>query len=55
MELAIFWVIMALICAIVAGQRQGAGMAVVFFLFGLILWPIALVGALLLSRRAAAD
>lgn len=48
MELVFIWVIMAVICAMVAGAKRGAGMGALFFLLGLVLWPIALVGALLL-------
>jgi len=49
MELVFFWVVVALICAMVAGSKKGGETGFVFFFYGLIIWPIALVHALLLS------
>jgi hypothetical protein len=51
MELLFFWLVMALICAMVAGSKKGGGVGFVFFFYGLIIWPIALVHALLLSGQ----
>lgn len=51
MELLIFWIIMAAICAIIARSKGLSGTA--YFLGGLILWPIVLVVALVKPRKAA--
>jgi len=55
MELMFLWLVMALICAMVAGSKKGVGTGFVFFFYGLLLWPIALVHALLLTRSDPAD
>lgn len=53
MEIVFFWIVMALICAMVAGSRKGGGVGLLFFFYGLVIWPIALVHALLLSGHEA--
>lgn len=60
MGLIILWVIMALIVAIIAGSKGRSGFA--WFLYGFLIWPIALVHALVASstpkageKRAAAE
>jgi len=55
MEIVFFWVVMALICAMIAGSKQGGGVGFGFFFYGLLLWPVALVHALLLSRADPVD
>ncbi len=51
MEYVILWFIMAVICGMVAASKKGAGIGFLFFLYGLILWPIALVHALLIRAH----
>lgn len=52
MELLFFWVVMAVITAMVASSRGRSGFG--FFLYGLLLWPIALTQALLSKPKATA-
>lgn len=49
MELLIFWIIMAVVTAMVARSRGRSGLG--FFLYGMLIWPIALTQALLTPRR----
>lgn len=50
--LFIFWLIISLVmaisCGMVAQSRKGGGWGLLYFVFGLIFWPIALICALLL-------
>lgn len=50
MELVVFWVIMAIVTAMVAASRGRS--AAGFFFYGLLVWPIALTHALLSPRPA---
>lgn len=52
MELFIFWVIMAIICGMVASSKGSSFLA--FFFYGLVIWPIALVHAILMRSTAPA-
>ena len=47
MELFVFWVVMAIICGMVASSKGSSFLA--FFFYGLVIWPIALVHAILMS------
>lgn len=49
MEWLFLWLVMAAICAMIASSkgRSAAG----FFFYGLLLWPVALVHALLSEKR----
>lgn len=49
--LFILWLVMALTCGMVAQSRKGGGWGLIYFVFGLIFWPLALVSALLLRER----
>lgn len=49
MEFVFIWIVMAVICAMVASNRGRSGIG--FFFYGLAVWPIALVHALLSERR----
>ena len=49
MELFILWIVMAAICAMIAHSKGRSGVG--FFFYGLLIWPIALVHALLSARR----
>lgn len=51
MELLWLWLLMAVICAMIAGAKKGPLTGLVFFIFGFLLWPIALVAALLMRDR----
>ncbi len=46
-----FWVVMAIVCAMVAASKKGTGVGFFFFIYGLFLWPIALTHALLMKPR----
>ena len=50
MEYFGLWFIMAIVCAMIAAKKGRS--AVGFFFYGLIMWPIALVHALLLEKTA---
>ena len=47
MELFLFWIVMAVICAMVATNKGHSGIA--WFIYGFIIWPIALVHAILIA------
>lgn len=51
MELLIFWVVMALIVAIVGASKGRSGFG--WFLYGFLIWPIALVHALCMAPTPA--
>ena len=53
MELFIFWVIMAVIAGMIASSKGSSFFA--FFLYGLLLWPIAIVHALLMRAEVPAQ
>ncbi|UNJ22089.1 hypothetical protein [Microcystis phage vB_MweS-yong2] len=50
MELIVFWIIMAIICGMVASSKNRSFFA--YFLGGLFVWPIVLVAAILAKPRA---
>jgi hypothetical protein len=45
MDIFVFWVIMALVIGLVANSRGFSGFG--WFLFGLIIWPLALIHLLM--------
>lgn len=49
-ELIVFWVMMAIVTAMVAGSRGRSPIG--FFFYGLLLWPVALTHALVSPKRA---
>ena len=53
MEILFLWLVMAVIVALVAKSRGQS--AVAWFLYGLLIWPIALVHALLLKQRPGTE
>ena len=53
MEWFIFWVVMAIIAAMIASSKGAS--AFLFFLYGLVIWPIAIVHALLLKSPASSQ
>ena len=50
MELLILWVVMAIICGMVASSKNRSFF--MYFMGGLLLWPIVLVAAILAKPRA---
>jgi len=44
--LFIFWVVMAIVCAVIASSKGRSGFG--FFVYGFLLWPIALIHALVM-------
>ena len=53
MEILLIWVVMAIIVGMVAGSKGKSGG--LWFLYGLLIWPIALTHALLISKQTASD
>jgi hypothetical protein len=47
--LLLFWIVMAIICAMIAGSKGRSAFG--FFFYGLLIWPIALVHILISARR----
>lgn len=52
MELLFFWVVMAVIAGMIASSKGSSFFG--FFLYGLLIWPIAIVHALLMRSDSAA-
>jgi len=48
------WFVMAIICSMVAAAKRGVLVGLIFFFYGLIIWPIALVHALLMHTNEVA-
>lgn len=53
MEILGLWVIMAVVVAMIAGSKGRSGFG--WFIYGFLIWPVALVHILLSSRTVAAD
>lgn len=51
MGLILFWVLMGLVVAIVASSKGRSGFA--WFLYGVVIWPVALVHAIVMPATAA--
>ncbi|MBU3887122.1 hypothetical protein [Methylosinus sp. KRF6] len=51
----LFWLFMAIICAMIAGSKKGFFVALLFLIYGLIIWPIAFVHALLLRSSSVKE
>ena len=53
MELLLLWIVMAVVCGIVANSKGYSFMA--YFLGGLLLWPIALTIAIVKPRKGNSE
>jgi len=53
MELLIFWVVMAFVVALVAGAKGGSPAG--WFIYGLVIWPVALIHALVMPHTAESE
>lgn len=53
MEIVFFWVVMALVVAVVAAKRGRSAFG--WFLYGMLIWPVALIHALVAAPTAQAE
>ncbi|MBY6244008.1 hypothetical protein [Methylosinus sp. Sm6] len=47
----VFWLIMSIICSMIAFSKKGVLSGLFFLFYGFVIWPIALVHALLLRSN----
>lgn len=53
MEILFFWLVMAIVVAVVAANRGRSGFG--WFLYGLLIWPVALIHALVAAPAGPAE